>query len=157
PLPADSPSLPSNFDGPIPSNYYEPAILKTYLQVPAGLDPAIKQLAQDIVANAHATSMYDKAEALRDYLHTNYTYDVNIHRPLPSEGVSWFLFHSNHRGYCNYFASAMAIMARELGMPARVVAGYTNGRLEHSQWVIRGTDAHAWTQVYFATYGWVNF
>ncbi len=53
----------------------------------------------------------------------------------------------------------MAIMARLLGMPARVVAGYTNGQFDprHNQWVIRGTDAHAWTQIYFATYGWVNF
>jgi transglutaminase-like putative cysteine protease len=159
PLPANSPIPPTNFDGPVPSSYYDPAILKTYLQLPGGLDPAIKQLAQNIVANAHATTMWDEAEALRDYLHTNYTYDVNIHRPLASEGVSWFLFHSDRRGYCNYFASAMAIMARELGMPARVVAGYTNGQFDvkHNQWIVRGTDAHAWVQIYFATYGWVNF
>lgn len=53
----------------------------------------------------------------------------------------------------------MAIMARLSGMPARVVAGYTNGQLDakHNQWVIRGVDAHAWTQIYFAGYGWVNF
>jgi hypothetical protein len=159
PLPANSPTIPTNFDGPVPSSYYDPAILKTYLQLPGGLDPAIKQLAQNIVANAHATTMYDQAVALESYLRANYTYDVNIHRPLASEGVSWFLFHSDRRGYCNYFASAMALMARQLGMPARVVAGYTNGQFDvkHDQWIIRGTDAHAWVQIYFATYGWVNF
>lgn len=159
PLPVNAPTLPANFDGPVPPTYYEPSILNTYLQLPPNLDPAIKQLAQNIIAKAHATTMYDQAEALESYLKTNYTYDVNIHRPPGSEGVSWFLFHNDRRGFCNYFASSMAIMARLLGMPARVVAGYTNGQFDprHNQWVIRGTDAHAWTQIYFATYGWVNF
>ena len=103
--------------------------------------------------------MYSIRQSLETYLRTNYTYDVNIHLPPGPEGVSWFLFHNNHRGFCNYFASAMAIMARSLGMPARVVAGYTNGQFDvrHNQWIIRGTDAHAWMQIYFATYGWVNF
>jgi Transglutaminase-like superfamily len=159
PLPVNSPTLPANFDGPVPSTYYEPAILNTYLQLPANLDPAIKQLARNVIARSHVTTMYDQAVALEAYLRTNYTYDVNIHRPPGSEGVSWFLFHSDHHGFCNYFASAMAIMARSLGMPARVVAGYTNGQFDvrHNQRIIRGIDAHAWTQIYFATYGWVNF
>src|SRR5207344_2130326 len=71
----------------------------------------------------------------------------------------WFLFRSNHKGFCNYFATSMAIMARELGIPARVVEGYTNGKFDvkKNQWVIRGTDAHSWVQIYFAGYGWVNF
>jgi hypothetical protein len=53
----------------------------------------------------------------------------------------------------------MTIMARELGIPARVVEGYTNGKydVKQNQWVIRGTDAHSWVQIYFAGYGWVNF
>src|SRR5260370_40667276 len=53
----------------------------------------------------------------------------------------------------------MAMMARELGIPARVVEGYTNGKYnaKQNQWVIRGTDAHSWVQIYFAGYGWVNF
>jgi hypothetical protein len=53
----------------------------------------------------------------------------------------------------------MTLMARELGIPARVAAGYTNGKYnpKTNQWDINGTDAHAWTQVYFAGYGWINF
>src|SRR5260370_10961598 len=53
----------------------------------------------------------------------------------------------------------MAIMAREVGIPARVVAGYTSGTYDVKQheWLIHGFDAHLWTQVYFAGYGWVNF
>ncbi|HEY6286122.1 MAG TPA: transglutaminase domain-containing protein [Ktedonobacteraceae bacterium] len=70
------------------------------------------------------------------------------------------MFRNNsHKGFCNYFATSMAIMARELGIPARVVEGYTNGQFDvkHNQWVVRGTDAHSWVQIYFAGYGWVNF
>jgi Transglutaminase-like superfamily/Domain of unknown function (DUF4129) len=103
--------------------------------------------------------MYDKAVALESYLHNNYAYDTHISLPPGEEGVSWFLFRSHNRGFCNYFATSMAIMARELGMPARIVAGYTNGKYDakQQQWVIRGSDAHSWVQIYFAGYGWVNF
>ena len=57
------------------------------------------------------------------------------------------------------FSASMTLMARSLGIPARVMVGYTSGTYDaaHKQSVIRGTDAHSWTQVYFAGYGWVNF
>ncbi len=159
PLPANSPSLPPNYDGPPPLYYYDPGLLNTYLQHPDNLDPNILRLAQSIVTNAHATTMYDKALALEGYLHSNYKYNVNVNLPPGQEGVSWFLFRSGNQGFCNYFASAMTIMARLLGMPARVVDGYTNGQYDpkHNEWTIRGVDAHLWTQIYFAGYGWINF
>jgi transglutaminase-like putative cysteine protease len=159
PLPADSPSLPPNYDGPPPLNYYDPGILNTYLQHPGNLDPHILQLAQSIVAGAHATTMYAKAMALEEYLQSHYKYNINVNLPSGEEGVSWFLFRSGNQGFCNYFASAMTIMARLLGMPARVVDGYTNGQPDpkHNQRLIHGVDAHLWTQIYFAGYGWINF
>jgi transglutaminase superfamily protein/transglutaminase TgpA-like protein/uncharacterized protein DUF4129 len=160
PLPADAPSFtpaPNRPDLEPPVNYYDPDILHAYLQLPKNLDPHIKNFAKDLTKNA--STMYDKAVALESYLHNNYVYDANISLPPGQEGVSWFLFRSHNRGFCNYFATTMAIMARELGMPARVVAGYTNGKLDvkQHQWVIRGSDAHSWVQIYFAGYGWVNF
>jgi hypothetical protein len=103
--------------------------------------------------------MYDKVTALETYLRNNYTYDTNIAAPPPgTEAASWFLFQSR-RGFCNYFATAMTLMARSIGIPARVAAGYTNGKYNTStnEWDISGTDAHAWTQIYFAGYGWINF
>ncbi len=158
PLPKDAPrTLPPN-DEPVPPNYYNPAILNTYLQLPKDLDPAIGALATRITAKA--PTMYDKAVALESYLRDNFTYSVNVHRPSNEEGVEWLLFHSDKKAYCNYFASAMAIMARTLGIPARVVAGYTNGQPDSKhahQRLVYGTDAHAWTQIYFAGYGWINF
>jgi hypothetical protein len=103
--------------------------------------------------------MYDKAVALESYLRSNYTYSVDIQLPPGEEGVSWFLFRSGNKGFCNYFASAMAVMARSLGIPARVAVGYTSGTDDpkNHQHVIHGTDAHSWVQIYFAGYGWVNF
>jgi Transglutaminase-like superfamily/TgpA N-terminal domain/Domain of unknown function (DUF4129) len=160
PLPANAPPYtpdPSHPEMQPPVNYYEPGILQAYLQLPNNLDHNIKRLATNITANAH--TMYDKAVALETFLHDNYTYNANVSLPPGQEGVSWFLFRSNNRGFCNYFATAMAIMARELGMPARVVAGYTNGKFDTKlhQSVIRGADAHSWVQIYFAGYGWINF
>ncbi len=157
PMPQAAPAVPSNFDGPVPPTYFNPSVLATYAQSPSNLDPRIKQLALQITA--HATTMYDKMAALENYLRENYTYDAAITAPPPGvDGTSWFLFQSK-RGFCNYFASAMTLMARELGIPARMVAGYTNGKLntKTGEWVISGVDAHAWTQVYFAGYGWINF
>ncbi|MFL5629108.1 MAG: DUF3488 and transglutaminase-like domain-containing protein, partial [Ktedonobacteraceae bacterium] len=157
PMPADSPHFADSYDGQYPLSYYNPAILGSYTQMPKTLDPNIAALAQRITAGA--PSMYDKAKALETYLRSNFTYDVNVHLPSNEEAVSWFLFRSPHKGFCNYFSTTMAVMARTLGIPARVVVGYTNGHLDekHHQRVIYGTDAHSWTQIYFAGYGWINF
>lgn len=157
PMPVNSPRFAQSYDGEYPLSYYDPSVLASYLQLPKGLDPAILALARQITAGA--PTMYDKVVALESYLRNNFTYSVDIHLPPGEEGVSWFLFRSGHKGFCNYFATSMTVMARLLGIPARVVAGYTNGQLDsknHRQ-VIYGTNAHSWTQVYFAGYGWVNF
>ena len=161
PLPANAPSFtpePNRPDLEPPVTYYDPTVLQTYLQLPKNLDPSIKILAENLTQKA--PTMYDKALALESYFHSHYTYDANISLPAGQEAVSWFLFRNNsHKGFCNYFSTSMTIMARELGIPARVVEGYTNGKFDakQNQWVIRGTDAHSWVQIYFAGYGWVNF
>jgi hypothetical protein len=161
PLPANAPAFipnPNRPDLEPPVTYYDPSILQTYLQFPRNLDPNIKILAENLTQTA--PTMYDKAVALESYFHSHYTYNTNMSVPAGQEAVSWFLFRDNsHIGFCNYFSTAMVIMARELGIPARVVEGYTNGKFDvkQNQWVIRGTDAHSWVQIYFAGYGWVNF
>ena len=157
PMPADSPHFQQSYDGELPLSYYDPATLNTYLQLPKSLNPNIKALALRITADA--PTMYDKVVALESYLHNNFVYSVDVHLPPGAEAVSWFLFDSTHKGFCNYFSTTMAVMARSLGIPARVVAGYTNGQYDpkKKEQVINGTDAHSWTQIYFAGYGWVNF
>lgn len=157
-MPQNAPkSLAPDENVQVPVTYYDPSILNTYTQLPK-LDPRIAALAKAITRGK--TTMYDKVVALETYLRTHYTYNVNIHRPADAEGVAWFLFDNPDKdGFCNYFSAAMTVMARSLGIPTRVAVGYTSGTYDakHSQSVIRGTDAHSWTQVYFAGYGWVNF
>jgi hypothetical protein len=157
PMPGAATALPPHYDGEPPPTTFDPNTLQTYTKLPSGLDPRIKEKALEITTNQ--TTMYDKVSALESYLRNNFTYDSTIAAPPPGvEAASWFLFNSK-RGFCNYFATAMTLMARELGIPARVAAGYTNGvyNSKTSEQDVTGVDAHAWTQIYFAGYGWVNF
>lgn len=161
PMPTNAPVPPSSeYDGQQDPNVYSKSIVDAYTQLPGGLDPRILAKSKQIVADAHAATMYDKVVALESYFRNNYSYSTDIQLPPGEEGVSWFLFdNSSHKGFCNYFSTSMTVMARSLGVPTRVVAGYTNGEYDAKthQRVVRGTDAHSWVQVYFAGYGWVNF
>ncbi len=160
PLPKDAPTYyinPNMPDIEPPVNAFAPTVVHDFTQT-GNIDPRIKSLAQQIVHDAKATTMYDMAAALEKYLHDHYRYNTAVNPPAGQDPVSWFLFES-HESYCTYFASAMTLMARSLGMPSRVVAGYTAGKYDaaHHEYVIRGNDAHSWPQVYFAGYGWINF
>lgn len=161
PMPVDAPKYNPdlNPDEPAPVETYDPQIIRDFTQVPPSVsrDPRMQALLKKIVPNPKAT-MYDKAVALETYLRTNYKYNTNIHPRSGEDPVMWFLFDNSAKdGFCNYYSSAMTLMARSLGIPTRVVAGYTHGSLENGKYIIRGVDAHSWTQVYFAGYGWVNF
>lgn len=162
PMPADSPSYNPGL-GPsteLPISFYGTDVVNNFTQVPTYLekDKRIHTLAQKIVGDAKATTMYDKVVALETYLRQHYTYNQDVHPRAGIDPVLWFLFENKQQdGYCNYFSTAMTLLARSLGIPAREVAGYTGGTTENGSYIIRGTDAHSWTQIYFAGYGWINF
>ncbi len=137
------------------SNYPQ-NITDRYLQLPPNFPPRIRQLAQDLTRGL--TNNYDKAKAIEAYLQ-QFPYDTNIPQPPPGrDGVEWFLF-DLRRGYCDYFASAMAVMLRSIGIPARVAVGYMSGTYnpDIGAYEVRESDAHSWPQVYFPEYGWVDF
>ena len=162
PMPADAPSYnaAASPDAQAPIEYYIPAIVKDFTQIPAYLkaDKRISALAKLIVDQAKAKTMYDKVVAIETYLRTHYTYNTNIRPPFGIDPVLWFLFDNPQRnGYCNYFSTAMTLLVRSLGIPAREVVGYAPGNYSDGQYIIRGVDAHSWDQVYFAGYGWINF
>jgi hypothetical protein len=126
-----------------------------YLPVEPPISEQVATTAQTITKGT--PNMYQAAIALQDYLRT-FTY--NPHNPNPpagSDSTVWFL--NRKEGFCTFFASAMALMGRSLGMPTRIVSGYTAGSYdEKSQtYVVRGSQAHTWTQIYFGKYGWINF
>ncbi len=131
--------------------------VQRYLQLPEGnqLD-RVKAKAQEIAGAA--TNAYDKAEAIQNFLRS-FPYDEKI--PFPPEDrdrVDWFVF-DLQRGYCDYFASAMAVMLRSQGVPARLVSGYAGGQFnsEKGLYEVRQNVAHTWVEAYFPGYGWQRF
>jgi transglutaminase-like putative cysteine protease len=125
------------------------------LQLPK-MDPRIQQLAQQITANS--ASDYDRAAEIELYLRTHYSHTLDLGRVVPKDPVSYFLF-ERKQGHCEYFASAMAVMLRALGIPARVVNGFRGGVFNDitSQYVVRMRNAHSWVESYFPGYGWISF
>jgi hypothetical protein len=101
----------------------------------------------------------DESRAIEAYLRENYEYSTSIGQPPQGrDRVAWFLF-ENKRGYCEYYASAMIVMLRSLDVPARFAAGYAPGSYDakEKQFVVRESAAHAWPEVYFPGYGWIQF
>ena len=114
-------------------------------------------LAESIVEGA-ATD-YDKAARLEEFLLANYRYDLGVDPLAPgNDAVDTFLFKSQ-AGYCAQFATTMAVMARHVGLPARVGVGYLPGRFSPmtGAFTVRAGDAHAWVEIRFRANGWVVF
>lgn len=128
----------------------------TYLQVPAQLDPRIPELAAKITASSK--NEYDKAANIQRYLMTQYSYTLDLSGPRPKDPLANFLF-VRRSGHCEYFASAMTIMLRSIGIPARYATGFLPGEYNDlgGDYIIRESDAHAWVEVYFPSYGWITF
>jgi len=126
-----------------------------YLQLPDTLPQRVVELAHDVTVAAETP--YDKALAVRDYLHT-LPYSLSIPPPAyDADGVDHFLFNVG-TGYSEYFASAMAVMLRAVGVPSRMTVGYGFGETdENGNWTVRDRNSHGWTEVFFPDYGWVEF
>jgi hypothetical protein len=128
-----------------------------YIQLPDNIPPQIGQIANQIVTNADATTPYAKILAIQDYL-KDFTYDTHVKAPTGVNDLLYFLTKS-HRGYCEQFAGTMAVMLRELGIPARVAVGFTPGAYNSSthSYQVTTTNAHSWVEVEFPGYGWLAF
>lgn len=121
-----------------------------YLQLPDDLDPRIAALARTIVAHTGEDD-YDRLQALSDYLQTHYQYTLE-NLPQGEHPLSTFLF-DQPAADCEYFASALAVMARTLSIPTRVVNGFAGGEYNPltGEYVVRGSAAHSWVEAYFPT------
>ncbi len=119
---------------------------------------ALKQLARQHVSGA--TTEFGKVNALANWLsEPPYVYSLNAATFDNADGLLAFLTESRV-GYCVQYAYAMTVLTRLLGIPARLVVGYTAGTLASSRlhtYEVKTTDAHAWTEVYFQGYGWIRF
>ena len=137
------------------STEYSPDIMETYLQIPP-LDPRIPELAKEITKNARAP--FDKALAIESYLRNRFTYTLNLAGKPGDDPLAHFLFETR-AGHCEYFASAMTIMLRTLGIPSREVNGFLPGEYNDlgGDYIVRASDAHSWVEVYFPGMDWQTF
>ena len=119
-------------------------------------DPRVITLALQITA--HAPTPYDKAASIEAYLHTHYGYTLDLSGTPPTgDPLAYFLF-TKRAGHCEYFASAMTVLLRSLGIPARYATGFLPGELNDlaGDYIVRASDAHAWVEVYFPGYDWIT-
>jgi transglutaminase-like putative cysteine protease len=132
-------------------------------------DRAIPEDAAELVrrwsdeVTAGATNDYDRAVAIQAHLRdtTQYTYSLDLGEP-PTDDNGQELdpisaFYETRRGYCTQFATAMIMLARAQGIPARMAIGFIPGTRDGSSYIVRASDAHAWPELYFEGSGWLRF
>lgn len=135
---------------------YPDWVRERYLNLPDSLPRRVIDLAETWMAEAETA--YDKAIALEDNLRS---YPYNLDVPAPPEGqdvVAYFLF-DLQEGYCDYYATSMAVMARAVGLPARLAIGYARGNYDsaNQRYIVTEANAHSWVEIYFPNIGWVPF
>ncbi len=136
---------------------YPDWIRKRYLQLPKVLPERVHALARDLTAIP--LTPYDRAVAIQDYLRNEMHYSLGVNAPpYDWDVVDYFLFDSKE-GFCDYYATAMVVLARSAGIPARIAIGYASGTFDPAQgkYTVLESDAHAWPELYFPGVGWVEF
>ncbi len=130
-------------------------VLECCLELPR-LDPRVAQLAQQLAEGF--TSAHACALAIEAYLSENHRYRRKPPAQVAPDPLAWFLF-EGREGHCEYFASAMAVLLRAVGIPSRLVTGFVGGVYNPvSGWhVLRASDAHAWVEAYLPATGWTAF
>ncbi|MBA3875762.1 MAG: hypothetical protein C0498_02300 [Anaerolinea sp.] len=148
----------------VASRDYTSEIRRLYLGVPAGsIGPQARALLDAILARVPADNPYDIALTMQEYLKdaANFRYDTDVREESQKDcqGLSTVeCFAIIRAGYCQYYASTMAILLREIGIPTRLAQGFLPGqRSGDGTEVVRNSGAHAWVEVYFPGYGWVTF
>ena len=136
--------------------HYPDWVLSRYLALPSEVPERVKSLALELTADQ--PTPYDRAKAIETYLRKiPYTLDL----PYPPQNrdlTDYFLF-DLRKGYCDYYATAMVVLARAAGIPARLAVGYATGEynLNSGRFFVTQADAHSWVEVYFPEIGWVPF
>ncbi|OMC65305.1 hypothetical protein BK126_21560 [Paenibacillus sp. FSL H7-0326] len=137
----------------------DPAEIKRMnLQLPEALPVRVRELAANITDGS--TNRYDAVTKVASYLRSNYSYSLDTRVPPSGKDfVDDFLFITK-KGYCNHFSTAMVVLLRSQGIPARYVQGFGPGERsdpESNEYTVTHGDAHAWAEVYFPGVGWIPF
>lgn len=142
---------------------YPTWVRQRYLQLPPAVPDRVRDLAQNIARDA--PTAFDKATAIERWLRRNIEYDDQAAAPPLGVEASDYVLFETRRGYCDYYATAMVVMLRSLGIPSRIATGYSQGTLRpaadgnatRATYHVRGDDAHTWVEVFFPDYGWIEF
>ncbi|MEZ4522853.1 MAG: transglutaminase domain-containing protein [Thermomicrobiales bacterium] len=131
-------------------------VLDRYLALPDSVTERTKALAEEVTRGQ--TNTYDIAKSLEEYLRSTIAYNENIEFPPEDVDVVDYVLFTSQEGYCEYYASSFIVMARSLGIPTRMSAGFfpTDDETD-AGFVYRERNAHAWPEVYFPDYGWIAF
>jgi transglutaminase-like putative cysteine protease len=126
-----------------------------YLQLPP-LDPRIRTLAGEVIAGF--VTDIQRARSIENHLRTSYGYTLDLPEHETRDPIAYFLF-ERKKGHCEYFASAMTVMLRAVGIPARIANGFQSGTFNplSKLYVIRASDAHSWVEAYIDGQGWLTF
>jgi transglutaminase-like putative cysteine protease len=139
------------------STQYPSWVLENYLHLSENFSSDIQSLAMEI--SQPYDNPYDKSMAITNYLRNAIQYSPTVSIPEDVEDpLAYFLFDLKS-GFCNYSASAVVLMLRSIGIPARLAVGYAEGEseIQNNVYTVRERDYHAWPEVYFPEYGWVEF
>lgn len=132
------------------------AIRTTYTRLPRSLPDVVRKRAAEVTRGA--STKYDQAMALQQWFRESGGFTYSTQAPSDAGGDAVAAFLVQKRGFCVQFSSAMAVMARSLGIPARIAVGFLPGtRVGDGVYSTRLTDAHAWPELYFEGAGWVRF
>jgi transglutaminase-like putative cysteine protease len=147
----------------VASQEYSAEIQRLYLDVPDGaIGPEAQAILDEVLARTPDMNPYDIALTMESYLKNNrnfrYSTDVRDETTRRCDGLSTVeCFAVIRAGYCQYYATTMAILLRAAGIPTRLAQGFLPGdRLGDGTEVVRNSRSHAWVQVYFPGYGWVD-
>ena len=146
----------ADLDGPV--DYRNYPNVRPYLET-GSLDPEVRERAKAVVEAKDADTPFEKALAIQDYLRSKeFRYNLNV-PALSAGGNQLRRFLTEVReGYCEQFAIAMAMMARQVGVPSRVAVGFTSGEVVDNNFLqVTTHDAHAWPELWFPETGWVPF
>ena len=141
---------------------YDRGIREKYLQLPDNRPKVIAQTAKTIERNyPNARTPYEKARVIERYLlyDGNFTYNLDVKYGRADKAIEEFLDKDGPReGFCTQFATSMALIAREMNVPSRVVYGATTGdQVDDQEYVVTGSNMHTWVEIYFPGVGWYTF
>ncbi len=136
---------------------YPAWVTDRYLQLPETVTDRTRALANDLVASQ--PTVFDAASAVEQYVRSTIAYREDIDAPPDGQDVVDYVLFDSQEGYCEYYASAMAVLLRAEGIPTRVVGGYFPAPYDADAGgnLYREKNAHLWVEVFFPGFGWIPF